>query len=216
MGVDFWNAVFQWGSVVLVAFTFILGAGALWTGNTINQRQTERLVALEADLAAAQKGLAAQQERAAVAELELTRLRARQEPRRIDAQRFLAALAGNPKAAVSIWYQPDDGEAFQFATDIYLRLATAKWKAFMPEPIPSWATTADLANAGRALGLIPLAMRAGGQPLGVTLVARSLNATPASFNTLKAALLASVSSVGEGVDAALPEEEFRIVVGQKP
>jgi ABC-type transport system involved in cytochrome c biogenesis permease subunit len=51
MSVESWNSFFQWGSVGLVALTFFLGAGALWTGNRINARQTERLITLEADLA---------------------------------------------------------------------------------------------------------------------------------------------------------------------
>jgi hypothetical protein len=61
MDVDFWNAVFQWGSVGLVAVTFVFGAGALWTSNKINERQTERIRSLEGDTAK-------QQERAANAE----------------------------------------------------------------------------------------------------------------------------------------------------
>ncbi len=68
MSVEFWNSFFQWGSVALVAVTFVLGAGALWTGNRINERQTARLLVLEADLAKAKTQLSEQQERTATAE----------------------------------------------------------------------------------------------------------------------------------------------------
>ena len=60
MSVEFWNSFFQWGSVALVAVTFVLGAGALWTGNRINERQTARLLVLEADLAKAKTQLSEQ------------------------------------------------------------------------------------------------------------------------------------------------------------
>jgi hypothetical protein len=69
MDVDFWNGVFQWGGIVLLALTFLVGAGALLTGGRINARQTERLLTLETDRDTARAELAKQQrERAANAE----------------------------------------------------------------------------------------------------------------------------------------------------
>ena len=52
MGVEFWHGVFQWGSVVLVALTFVFVAGALWTGNAIRERQAARLEQLETEASA--------------------------------------------------------------------------------------------------------------------------------------------------------------------
>jgi hypothetical protein len=53
MGVEFWHGVFQWGSVVLVALTFVFVAGALWTGNAIRERQAIRLEQLETEIGSA-------------------------------------------------------------------------------------------------------------------------------------------------------------------
>lgn len=64
MNVEFWNSFFQVSSLVLVLATFAFGAGALWTGNRINARQTARLVTLETELEKSK-------ERAAKAEAEL-------------------------------------------------------------------------------------------------------------------------------------------------
>jgi hypothetical protein len=50
MGVEFWHGVFQWGSVVLVALTFVFVAGALWTGNALREQQAIRLEQLESEV----------------------------------------------------------------------------------------------------------------------------------------------------------------------
>ena len=55
MSVESWNSLFQVGSLALVLATFALGAGALWTGNRINKRQTDRLLVLESDLTKARE-----------------------------------------------------------------------------------------------------------------------------------------------------------------
>jgi hypothetical protein len=81
MSVESWNSIFQWGSVLLIAVTFVFGAGALWTGNRINARQTERLVVLETELAAAKTALVEQQERTAMAQQSVTLLKAAISPR---------------------------------------------------------------------------------------------------------------------------------------
>jgi hypothetical protein len=54
MTIELWHAIFQWGSVVLVALTFVFVAGSLWTGNAIRERETVRLEQVEAELARAQ------------------------------------------------------------------------------------------------------------------------------------------------------------------
>jgi hypothetical protein len=52
MTLEFWHNVFQWGSVVLVAITFIFVAGTLWTGNELLDRQAARVQQAENALAA--------------------------------------------------------------------------------------------------------------------------------------------------------------------
>jgi hypothetical protein len=121
MSVESWNSFFQWGSVVLIAVTFVLGAGALMTGNRINARQTARLVTLETDLAK-------QQERAAEAEAKLLAMIA---PRRITASQrsqLLGALSEAVlKGPVHMLTPFGDPEALEYAEDIRAVLNEAGW-----------------------------------------------------------------------------------------
>lgn len=64
MTLEFWNTVFQWGAVGLVALTFVFVAGAVWTGNLINERQAERLQAMEGEFARLQSSFGQRQARA--------------------------------------------------------------------------------------------------------------------------------------------------------
>ena len=65
MTLEFWNTVFQWGAVGLVALTFVFVAGAVWTGNLINERQAEQLQAMETEFARLQSSFGQRQSRAA-------------------------------------------------------------------------------------------------------------------------------------------------------
>lgn len=51
MTLEFWHMLFQWGSVVLVALTFVFVAGALWTGNAVAERHAARVQQLESAVA---------------------------------------------------------------------------------------------------------------------------------------------------------------------
>lgn len=133
MDVDFWNAVFQWGSVALIAVTFIFGAGALWTGNRINQRQSARLVSLESDLTRAQESLAHQQEKTANAERALLELKERQDDRRLTDEQYMNLVrvfrgAGKPHITVRLMFI-DQGEPRRFAELLASVLGAAGWKA---------------------------------------------------------------------------------------
>jgi hypothetical protein len=64
MTLEFWNTVFQWGAVGLVALAFVFVAGAVWTGNLINDRQAERLQVMESEFARLQSSFGQQQARA--------------------------------------------------------------------------------------------------------------------------------------------------------
>jgi hypothetical protein len=132
MNLESWNAVFQWGSVAPIAVTFFIGAGALVTGNRINERQSERLVTLEKELASAKITLAEQQERAANAERALLGLQERARPRSIDPNArnlMISALElGSPSKSVSIMFVGGSvREPRDFAEQIRDMLTQAGW-----------------------------------------------------------------------------------------
>lgn len=100
MNAEWWNPVFQWGSVALVLATFFCGAGAVWSGSRINARQAERLVGLETELARAQTALAEQQTRAAEAERRLLEIQIRLRPRALTVSQQSAVTSEMAKLAV--------------------------------------------------------------------------------------------------------------------
>jgi hypothetical protein len=135
MNVEFWNSVFQWGSVALIAITFVFGAGALWTSNRINKRQTGRLVALEKDLTDAKASLAKQQERAANAERQLLELQERARPRTLDPHVRSALienlrLGGFGDRSIDIEHVAGSAiEPAKFAKELIDTFREAGWKA---------------------------------------------------------------------------------------
>jgi hypothetical protein len=141
MNVESLNSLFQWASVGLIAITFFVGAGALWTGSIINKRQTERLVLLET-------ALATQQERAASAELRLEEEReARRELARRTGNRWLSndeisaisvALAKYAGQQVEIAVFPNTFETGGLALLIGAALSNAKWdvRTLLPTDTP--------------------------------------------------------------------------------
>jgi len=68
MSVELWKSIFDWATVVLIAFTVVSGAGALITGDIISKRQEAKLRQFDTDLTGAKTELGKQQERAANAE----------------------------------------------------------------------------------------------------------------------------------------------------
>jgi hypothetical protein len=71
MSVELWKSIFDWATIVFVAFTVFSGAGALITGDVISKRQESRSRQFERELTDAKGALATQEERAAKAEREL-------------------------------------------------------------------------------------------------------------------------------------------------
>jgi hypothetical protein len=57
MTLEFWHTLFQWGSVVLVALTFVFVAGALWTSNALAERHASRIQQLETAVTGARNAL---------------------------------------------------------------------------------------------------------------------------------------------------------------
>jgi hypothetical protein len=68
VSVESLKAFFDIAAVVLLFLTFVAGAGVLFTGNIINNRQASQLRQFDQNLTAAKSELAKQQERAAKAE----------------------------------------------------------------------------------------------------------------------------------------------------
>lgn len=77
MSVEFWKAIFDWASVVLVGLTFFAGAGALIAGRILNDRQAIELKQFQLDLAKAREGAANAIERAHQADLKRVELQNR-------------------------------------------------------------------------------------------------------------------------------------------
>ena len=99
MSVEVWKSIFDWATVVLIAFTVVSGAGALITGDIINKRQETKTREFERQLTEAKTELGKQQERAAHAEKAAADASAKAEAFRLDIAKAneRAALA-NQKA----------------------------------------------------------------------------------------------------------------------
>jgi hypothetical protein len=68
MDVEWWKSFFELGGVILLFLTFAFGAGFMFTGKRVNERQAERLQEFDKNLTDAKIELGKQQERAAKAE----------------------------------------------------------------------------------------------------------------------------------------------------
>jgi len=108
--------------------------------------------------------LSASTERAAIAELKTEQLRKELGPRQVQREIFLKELEGQPSAPVEIVYLRDDPECFDLAQQIWRLLEDAKWPVKSPKPMPVLIFSDN-----------PTSISAGGQPSGVTVVARSVS-----------------------------------------
>ncbi len=205
-----------------VANAFLIGAlvvgliatfAIYWLGNIKEDYSQERSDKLENDTAQAKA-------RTAEAELRLEELRRRLAPRQINGVEFIEALKGKPKAFIEILYRRDDGEAFALALQFRDWLKAAAWTSNEPSPIG--------ASESARLTMQPSTVGVGGQPSGVTIVARAdsnedfrilgdrdANTT---INALRVALERSMggAAVSLNSEAAPKKGVLRLVVGQKP
>ncbi len=220
MSLEGWKTLFELGGVILLFLTFVFGAGALFTGTKINERQAGELRQFEAKLTDAQTEMGKQQERAANAEARLSELQRQRLPRMLQLTKFIEALKPKPHATAEIMYKKDDGEAFSLAWQINGGLSAAEWEVSRPVPIPEGLTSGVMSTVDPdLLHGFPLSVRIGAQPMGVTIIARTLPANPAMdvpFNALTHALSESLGQVYGGFDPVLPEDSIRIIVLQKP
>jgi hypothetical protein len=131
-------------------------------------------------------------------------------PRRINRERFLEMLKGKTTGMVTIWYKPEDVEAFNFANQIFSLLVEAGWNSGGPLP---FRTVRQIRPSEFVHG--------GWFGSGVTVKYKN---PPVRIgeNTAGGALMDAISAGWEccesfdGLqDPALKENEFQIVIGQK-
>lgn len=232
MSVELWKSIFDWATVVLIAFTVVSGAGALITGDIISRRQEAKLRQFDIDLTgakaelekqqmdtanakAAQQGveteLSKQRERAAKAETELLALQMQHLPRSLrfksqqDIDNTIDLLRHSPSGA-EILYKEDDAEAYWLADEIFAVLRSAGWPVLNPAPVPHELA----ANIVEQLGA---------STLGVSVTARAIPDNPKRddpFSVLSDALSRWLGQVSGGRNPNLPDNFLRIVVMARP
>jgi len=215
MTLEDWNTLFQVASVVLLGFTFVVGALAILTDRQISARQAARMASAARDAAMAN-------ERAAKAELELAQLRKRQDPRQLNTSAFIAALNRTPKCDVEILYQPDDPEAHQLAMQIFMGVVSG-WQPAnplksWPRPIPASAVAPHLRELPPKLlqGLPPMS-RIALSPFGISIIAKkSPTEDHAPRTALKGAFRAGGIGFARSSNSDMPDDLLLIVVGPKP
>ncbi len=204
MSVELWKSIFDWATVGLAALTFVALAGALITGNMLNERQGKQLQQFTIDLEK-QKG------ETAIAQAEVLRLQQQRLPRtlRFDSNESLQALIASLKHTpftAEILYKKGDGEASWFAEQIRGLLLSAGWKVPHAAPIPEDMS----ANAVEKLHA---------QPLGVTIITKrsSVEDKPGDPEAILVNLLSkSMAGAARSSDASFPDNFLRIIILQKP
>jgi hypothetical protein len=126
-------------------------------------------------------------------------LRQAQNPRMIFWDEFRNALNGKTIGVASILYQQGDPEAYRFAMDLYMALASSEWLTNLPEAVSSVMDVKGFS--------------------GVTIVVNKIESQPFEIETAQSALRQAILTCAHGVrvtlDETLPDGFFRIVVGPK-
>jgi hypothetical protein len=170
-----------------------------------------------------------QRQKTAEAEKSLLELAKKQAGRTIEKGALSSLLKGKAVGTVTIWYEPDDTEAYHFAMIIFSEFTGTGWTTHTVERIPDNASlTASLPPEARGLippqsfaaerQLLPISVRGGGGA-GLALIAHSIQPgqpEDGAFRVLYAALLSVNKQLASRPNADLPENTFIIVVGPKP
>lgn len=205
----------SWLSQVLVV---IFGGVALIAGKILSDRQSDEKTRQDKEILSLKTGFEQQREKTAEANIRLEELRKSQEPRRLT-QQFAEALKGRPTAKAEILYQPDNGEAFNFASAVFGAMKLSKWIVGLPRPI-SPEDIKKMEGDPEVMNMFPSTMRVGGQPTGISLVANKIDPLPREeltpFNSLLKAFMSDGFGVGGGLDKGMADGEVRIVIGAKP
>ena len=256
MTAEAWKSLFDIAAVVLLFLTFAAGAGVLITGNIINKRQEAKLRTFDGDLTKAKLDLNAQvgrvaslqkdaanahaaqqqvelalekqRERTAQAETQLLDVQKRQTTRHIENHSVSDALKGKPSGLMTIWYQPNDPEAYLFAFQIMGELSTAGWRVALPTAIPEDVSSVaflgpEYQQYSKAVASfdrhLPPAVRVGGTTeLGLM---SNSPADPNKPNSLVDLLTAALKPLARNtwswkLASSLPDGEFVLIVGPKP
>ena len=247
MTVESLKSLFDVLAVALLFLTFAAGLGVLVTGRIVDARQKVQIRKFDADLTAAKTELGKQQERAANAESELSgvvlelekqkeatanaektllELSERQGSRFIKNHSLMNALKGKPTGSVQIWYQPNDPEAYWYATDIAGELLGAGWTVPVAVPIPSDVSFATFmppeyhaAGVEKLDQLVPPVVRITGGNAELTLLSNAPDKgdSNSTITILSNALKPLVHpNFGWRPATTLPDNHFILVVGPKP
>jgi len=195
MSTELWKSAFDWASVVLIALTFVSGAGALITGGIIGKRQEAKLREFDRDLTEAKTQLGKQQERAAMAERELLQLRQSLKDRSISLdqrQKLINSLKNAPRGPVEIWWLTGESDSYSLALQIQATFEAAGW-AKPPE---------RLAVGGSGVGLF-IAMHDTSKPPTHAVAIQQ------AFNSV------GITLTGLG-NSEVPAGMVQIYIGQKP
>lgn len=222
-----WLSIFEVVSVGAGVLTAAALIGIAVSSKTVSAQRKVEFDQLKIDLTNAKLSLEEQREKTeqqrekvARTELRLEEVRKAQAPRRISGAAFVETLKGKqPASKVTVLYLPNDGEAYNFAWDVWRHLFRAGWNPSQPAPIPSDIVTDMGQPKGEVVPDLPATMRAGGQPTGVSIVGHKIDpmALNDPMNVLTDAFLAAgMSQVSGGPDRGMEEGELRIVIGAKP
>jgi hypothetical protein len=188
---------FNVAAVVLTVPAAIAGAFALYFSSRLGALKDAEVKQI------------AEQERLARVQIE-----ARLESRRMSIVLFDEALKGNPAGTAEIVYLRDDGEAFFFAEGVFGALQANGWLVDFPTPVQQ--------SVDPRFSRLPTLMSVQGQPLGVTIVAKSAEpdltgqkAPVTPLQTLCSAFMASGRGFALGFDATFPDNSFRIVIRER-
>ncbi|WEY42050.1 hypothetical protein [Paraburkholderia sp. SUR17] len=207
---EFWDVTSQW-LVWVAAAAAGLGTISGLLGAIISH-ETSALIQRTSD-----EKIAVANAKAAEANLELERLRAQVGPRQLRRDKFIAALHGKYPFPTEIQYVRDDPDSFNLAVSVFFLLTEAKWPVSYPDPVlpplrPSFEQ--------------PLALTAGGQPSGVTIVTSGIDVTSlakpvpqddfeASLRALQTAFVTSLGRVAISGSQDMKPECFRIVIAPR-
>ncbi len=207
---SFWE---QWGSSVAnsliaigVALEIKFGQMAGLRQNELKRRSDEKAAVAEARAAEAIQKAAEANARAVQSQLRLQMLWKEVSPRHIEFEPFKKALEGQIPAHVEILYLRDASDAFLLAFQIRALLSESGWTVEPLQPIPEVSSDT------------PLTVTVGGQPAGITVVAKSIEG--GSTSPYAVLMHALGKGLGVGVFAcphpSVPDGMVRIVVGPRP
>jgi type II secretory pathway pseudopilin PulG len=145
-GLDWWNSALLVALAIAAFAAFAVAAAT--RGVIIVQKREAR----------------ASEERIAAAELKTEQLRKELGPRHLQREIFVREIAESQGAPVKIMYLIDDPECFDLAQQIWRALEDAHWPVQSPKPIPPLLLSDS-----------PTSVSVGGQPSGVTVVARTVS-----------------------------------------